>query len=86
MKIAKAFLVLAALPIVGLAILALLGARDDVGVVMTGGGPHAALGAAWVALWLGSVILSPIAAGAALVSLLLARQFSARAVDRTDPI
>lgn len=85
MKTVKTFVVLAALPIVGLAILSLLGARDDVGVLMTGSGPHAALGAAWVAFWLGSVILSPIAAGAALASFVFV-QFSARAVDRTDPI
>lgn len=64
----RVFLVLAALPLVVLAILRLLGAQDDVGVVMTGSGSHVLLGAAWVAAWLASVIFSPIAGGAALVS------------------
>ncbi|MEA2752924.1 MAG: hypothetical protein QOI41_7067 [Myxococcales bacterium] len=73
MKTARAFLVLAALPLVVLAILATVGARDDVGVVMTGSGSHALLGAAWVVCWLGSMTLSPIAAGAALVSFVLVR-------------
>ncbi len=73
MKTARGFLVLGALPLVGLAILAVFGARDDVGVVMTGSGSHAMLGAAWVACWLGALTLSPIAAGAALVSVFLPR-------------
>lgn len=38
------FLVLAALPVAALAILALLGARAEVGVVMTGSGANALLG------------------------------------------
>jgi len=65
----RGFLGLAALPLVALAILAVFGARGDVGVVTTGTDAHAWLGAAWVAAWLGSVIVSPIAVGAALVSL-----------------
>ena len=69
--LAKAWLMLAALPLVALAALATVDARDDVGVLMTGGGAHAVLGAAWVACWLGAVIVSPIAVGAALVSWLL---------------
>lgn len=69
----RLFLVLAALPLVVLAILRLLGAQDDVGVLMTGSGSHALLGAAWVAAWLASVIFSPIAVGAALVSVGLDR-------------
>jgi len=73
MKTARAFLVLAALPLVVLALLATFGARDDVGVVMTGSGSHALLGAAWVVCWLGTMTLSPIAAGAALVSFVLLR-------------
>lgn len=70
-KTARVFLVLAALPLFALAILAALGARDDVGVVMTGSGSHALLGAAWVACWLSALTLSPIAAGAALLSLVV---------------
>lgn len=73
MKTARAFLVLAAVPLVLLAILAMLGARDDVGVVMTGSGSHALLGAAWVVCWLGAMTLSPVATGAALVSFMLLR-------------
>jgi hypothetical protein len=76
MKTARAFVVLGALPLLGLAILAAFGARDDVGVVMTGGGSHALLGAAWVACWLSAVTLSPIAAGAALVSVVLCKRES----------
>ena len=67
------FLVLAALPVAALAILALLGARAEVGVVMTGSGANALLGAAWVACWLASLVVSPIALGAAAISLVAAR-------------
>lgn len=74
---ARGFLVLAALPPVVLGILVMLGAHEDVSVVMTGGGSRAALGAAWVVTWLASLILTPIAAGASLVSFALDR--SARA-------
>jgi hypothetical protein len=69
----RVFLVLAALPLVVLAILAVFGAREDVGVVMTGGGSHALRGAAWVAVWLASLVVSPLAAGAALASLVIGR-------------
>ncbi len=65
MKVVKALLVVALLPLAALALLALLGAREDVGVVTTGTGDHALLGAAWVATWLASVVVSPIAALAA---------------------
>lgn len=75
---ARGLLAVAALPIVALAALALLGSRDDVGVVMTGSGSRALLGAAWVACWLGATILSPIAAGAALVSWVLGASRSVR--------
>ncbi len=71
-KNAKAFLVLAALPFVALAILAAAGARAEVGVVMTGSGANVLLGAAWVACWLASLVVSPIALGAAVVSLVVA--------------
>lgn len=67
------FLVVALAPLACLALLALLGAREGVDVVMTGSGSRALLGAAWVATWLAAVIASPIAAGAALVSLALQR-------------
>ena len=67
------FLAMALAPLALLAILALLGARDGVDVVMTGTGSRALLGAAWVATWLAAVIASPIAAGAALVSFALHR-------------
>ena len=63
------FLVLAVLPMAALAILALLGARAEVGVVMTGSGTNVLLGAAWVAGWLASLVGSPIALGAAALSL-----------------
>lgn len=66
-------LVMAGLPLAVLAILAVLGAREGVDVVMTGSGSRAQLGAAWVATWLAAVIASPIAAGAALVSFALQR-------------
>ena len=62
------FLALAALPAVALAILALFGARAEVGVVMTGSGPNVVLGAAWVACWLAALVVSPIALGAAAIS------------------
>ncbi len=45
-----------------LLVLALVGARAHVGVVTTGVGDNAALGAAWVATWLAAVVVSPIAA------------------------
>jgi hypothetical protein len=67
------FLVLAGAPLALLAILALLGAREGVDVVMTGTGSRALLGAAWVAAWLASVIATPIALGATLGSFALQR-------------
>ena len=70
----RVFLAAAGLPLAMLAILALLGARDGIDVLMTGGGSRALLGAAWVVTWLAAVIASPIAAGAALVSLALERR------------
>jgi hypothetical protein len=51
-----------------LAVLALVGARAHVGVVTTGVGEHAALGAAWVATWLAAVIVSPVATVAAAIA------------------
>jgi len=71
-------LVLAVLPPLALGVLALLGARADVGVVTTGAGEHAALGAMWVAAWLASVIVSPIAAVAAAVAAATARALRRR--------
>lgn len=71
--VTRFFLVIAALPLVMLAILALLGARDGLDVLMTGSGSRPLLGAAWVATWLAAVIVSPIAFGAALVSVALQR-------------
>jgi len=70
----RVFLAVAVVPLATLAILALLGAREGVDVVMTGTGSRALLGAAWVATWLAAVIASPIAAGAALVSFALQRR------------
>jgi len=70
-KNAKGFLVLAALPFAILAILAAAGARAEVGVVMTGSGANVLLGAAWVACWLASIVVSPIALGAAAVSMVI---------------
>ena len=67
------FLVLAVLPPMVLGLLALLGARAEVGVVMTGSGANVVLGAAWVACWLASLVVSPIALGAAAISLFAAR-------------
>ena len=63
------FLVLAALPALSLGLLALLGARAEVGVVMTGSSANVVLGAAWVACWLASLVVSPIALLAAALSL-----------------
>ena len=62
------FAALAVLPLLVLGLLALAGARAHVGVVTTGVGEHLTLGAAWVAVWLTCVIVSPIAAVAAMVS------------------
>jgi hypothetical protein len=69
----KFFVASALLPPVALALLAMMGARQEVGVILTGSGPHAILGAAWVAVWLATVVLSPIAAGAALLLLVFTR-------------
>jgi hypothetical protein len=77
LTVPRLFLVAALLPPAILAILAVLGAREGIDVVMTGSGSRALLGAAWVAVWLASWILSPIAVGAALVSLALQRRRSA---------
>ena len=86
-KNAKAFLVLAALPFAILAILAAAGARAEVGVVMTGSGANVLLGAAWVACWLASIVVSPIALGAAAVSMVVAgrRGASARVPQGAAP-
>jgi hypothetical protein len=65
--------VLGALPVIALGLLSVLGARHDVGVVVSGGGPNAFLGAAWVACWLATVVVTPIAAGAVLLTLVLER-------------
>ena len=78
------FLVIAALPAVGLCLLALLGARAEVGVVMTGSGANAVLGGAWVACWLASLVISPIALGAAALSLALGLPGAARPTPRFD--
>jgi hypothetical protein len=72
-KDARAFLVLAALPLAALGVLAALGARAHVGVVTTGAGPHVLLGGAWVAAWLASLTVTPIALVAAACRALLAR-------------
>jgi hypothetical protein len=69
----KLFVVAAVLPLVLLGILAAMDARQEVGVVLTGGGSHALLGAAWVATWLAAVVVSPIAALAAVFSFVLTR-------------
>jgi hypothetical protein len=55
----KTLVGIAAAPPVILGILALMGARDDVGVITTGAGPHAFVGAAWVVAWLATVAVSP---------------------------
>ena len=79
------FLACAVLPLIALGVLAIVGARQEVGVILTGGGPHALLGAAWVAAWLASVIVSPIAAGAALVSLVFTRLHQAARATGARP-
>jgi hypothetical protein len=73
MRPARFLLVTAALPPIVLLALAVAGARHDVGVVLTGGGRNAVLGAAWVIAWLASLTATPIAALAAAVSALLLR-------------
>ena len=72
-RLAQRFLVTAVLPLAVLGVLAAMGARREVGVVLTGGGPHVLLGAAWVAAWLASVVVSPIAALAAVLSFAFSR-------------
>jgi hypothetical protein len=69
----------AAAPPILLALLAVFGARAYVGVVTTGAGSghDLALGALWVATWLASVIVSPIAALAS-VFLAMARLVTSR--------
>ena len=73
MKLAGVLFVVALVPVVVLAALALAGAREHVGVVTTGVGEHAWLGAAWVAAWLASVVVSPIAALAAMIAAVTTR-------------
>ena len=77
------FLAFAALLAVALAILALFGACAEVGVVMTGSGPNVLLGAAWIACWLATLVVSPIALGAAALSFSAARWRSAPAAAVT---
>jgi len=68
------FLLLGAVPLVLLGVLALAGAREHVGVVTTGAGDGAWLGAAWVVAWLLSVVATPIAAITAIVCALLGKR------------
>lgn len=70
MKAARALFACAAAPALLLAVLAALGARHDVGVVTTGVGPGALLGAAWVATWLLAIAVSPSLVVAGMLSAL----------------
>jgi hypothetical protein len=81
--VATFLLVLALVPLVLLAALALVGARAHVGVVTTGAGDHALLGAAWVAAWLAAVVLSPVLAVAAAVAAAATRALSGRRAAST---